>query len=400
MKVAFESIRFANAPDGVHGLLHRYFRFHISDKDLQSVGKYEVKDGAIIFDAHEKKRRRFMQLLADALRNKLICTITNNPSIYIDSVSGVPLQGSLEFGIIDRGTNLIEIRPMSGCNLQCTYCSVSEGPGGAKVRDFIIQKEYFLSEFEKIAAIKKHPIEVFIETQGEPTMYWQLPELIADLKKRDDVTKVTMVTNGTFLSPDRIDEYAQAGLDQINWSINSLDAELAEKIAGQAYDVQRVKRAVRYASDKIDCLVCPVIMKDVNEHEMEAFVEFGLSVRDNEPVVGFQNFLYYKGGRNPVEQIGWESFNERVEELERKYDTRLKLGPEDFAIVEDKQRERPFRKKDIIEVERLFPGRMSNETICKADDRVVKVIGRVPNKERFSVQIIRDKHNIFFAKAV
>ncbi|MFT4249801.1 MAG: radical SAM protein [Candidatus Woesearchaeota archaeon] len=401
MKVCFSSIRFVSAPGGgVFGVLHRFFRFFLSDESLLSVGSYVVVDGCLVFSCHEKKRTRFMQLLGVALRSDLVCTITGNPSVYIDSLSGVPLQGSLEFGIIDRGTNLIEIRPMSGCNLQCTYCSVSEGPGGVKVRDFVVEPEYFLSEFAKVASVKSAPLEVFIETQGEPTLYWQLPELISELKKRDDVVKVTMVTNGTFLSPSRIDAYVAAGLDQINWSINSLDPSLAEEIAGMPYDVERTKRAVVYASDKIDCLVCPVIMRGVNEHEMESFVEFGLSVRSVEPVVGFQNFLFYKGGRNPVEEVGWDGFTEKILELEKQFGTRLKLGPEDFSIVEDAQLPKPFKKRDVVEVERLFPGRLPNETLCKASDRVVKVIGRVPDKEKFFVRIIRDKHNIFFAKAL
>lgn len=400
MKIEFETIRFAQASEGVYGLLLRYFKFFLPNEQLAQVGDYTVEDGALVFDVHEKKRTLAMGVLAEALRERLTCTITDNPATYIDELSGVPLMGALEFGIIDRGTNLIEIRPMSGCNLQCTYCSVSEGPDGPKKHEFVIQKEYFLQEFEKLAAIKQKDIEVFIETQGEPTLYWELPQLIKELKARDDVKKVTMVTNGTLLSDKRIDEYADAGLDQINWSINALDPELAEEIAGTSYDVKRVKRAITYASTKLDVLMCPVIMKGVNEHEMEDFVEFAQTFRDEEPLVGFQNFLYYKGGRNPVTEVGWDAFNDKIAELEEKYDTRLKLDASDFAIEYDETLDKPFRKKQTIEVERLFTGRMPNETFCKANGRVVKVIGRVPDKETFPVQLIRDKHNIFLAKSV
>ncbi|MFP3179020.1 MAG: radical SAM protein, partial [Thermocladium sp.] len=34
-----------------------------------------------------------------------------------------PLVGSLAFGIIDRGTNVIEVRPTSICSLSCIFCS-------------------------------------------------------------------------------------------------------------------------------------------------------------------------------------------------------------------------------------------------------------------------------------
>ena len=398
MKLSFETIRFAQKPSGVYGLLLRYFKFFIPAEDLERVGAWRVEDGALVFDAHEKKRTLAMGLLAQALRERLVCTVTDNPAVYVDELSGVPLLGALEFGIIDRGTNLIEVRPMSGCNLQCTYCSVAEGPGGPKQREFVIQKEYFLEEFAKVAAVKTKPMEVFIETQGEPTLYWELPELIAGLRERFDVKKVTMVTNGTLLTQERLDAYVDAGLDQINWSINALDPELAEKIAGARYDVNRVKDAIVRASQKLDVLMCPVIMRGVNEQEMESFVEFAQTFRDEEPLVGFQNFLYYKGGRNPVKEVGWEGFNARLEELEKKYSTRLKLDAEDFSVEYDETLDKPFKKKEYVEVERLFAGRLGNETFCKASGRVVKVLGRVPDKERFRVQIIRDKHNIFLAK--
>ncbi len=41
--------------------------------------------------------------------------------------SEIPLIGTIMFGLIDRGTNLIQVRPTSLCNLNCPYCSVDSG---------------------------------------------------------------------------------------------------------------------------------------------------------------------------------------------------------------------------------------------------------------------------------
>ncbi len=397
MRISFETIRFAPSPQGVVGLLYRYFRFELFSDELSRIGEYAVVDGGIEFVAHEKKRSLFMGMLSEALTHRLVCTITNRPSTYIDASSGVPLYGALEFGIIDRGTNVLEIRPMSGCNLACTYCSVSEGPNGPKIRDLIIQREYFVSEFAKIAAVKKKPLEVYIETQGEPLLYWELPELIADLKRLYPVTRVTMVTNGTLLTRERVHALKEAGLDRINWSINSLRSDRAEEIAGMRYDVEQIKKMILYAKEHIDVLMCPVIMRGVNDDEFEDFIRFGLEVRSEQPVVAFQNFLYYKGGRNPVKEVSWDGFSDRIKELEAAFTTRLLLGPEDFSIEYDETFEKPFKKRDVVEVEYLFKGRLRNEAFCTAAGRIVKVIGRYPDKKRFSVRIIRDKHNVFLA---
>ncbi len=400
MRVAFETIRFFPSTNGVRGLLLKYFSFEIRDEDLRTVGPYRVQGGALEFEAHEKKYERFMGVLARALKETLTCTITKNPATYIDRTSGVPLIGALEFGIIDRGSNLIEIRPCSGCNLACTYCSVHEGPGGPKKRELLIEKDYLVDAFAEVAQVKTKPMEVFIETQGEPLLYADLPGMIRDLRARYDIVQVTMVTNGTFLTREKAQELADAGLDRINWSINSLDPERAREIAGAHYDVHRIKRLIQEVSEVLPVLMCPVIMKGVNEDEMEAFVEFAKTIKKTEPIIGFQNFLYYKGGRNPVDEMPWEDFRKQLSALENKHGVRLSVSAEDFSIVDDASLPKPFKKKHVIEVEKLFAGRMRNETFCHAQGRVVKVIGRVPDKQRFSVQLIRDKHNIFVGKVV
>ena len=400
MRVAFETIRFFPSATGVRGLLLKYFSFEITKEDLLTVGPYTVVDGGLDFEAHDKKFERFMGVLSRALKDTLFCTITKNPATYIDRTSGVPLIGALEFGIIDRGSNLIEIRPCSGCNLACTYCSVHEGPGGPKKRELVIEKDYLVEAFAEVAAVKTKPMEVFIETQGEPLLYADLPGMIRDLRARYDIVQVTMVTNGTFLTVDKAKELADAGLDRINWSINSLDPVRAREIAGAHYDIERVKKLILEVSQHIPVLMCPVIMKDLNDDEMEAFVEFAKQVKKTEPIIGFQNFLYYKGGRNPVDEMPWEAFREKLSALEEKHGVRLSVSAEDFSIVDDASLTKPFKKKQVIEVTKLFAGRMRNEMFCHASGRVVKVIGRVPDKEKFSVQLIRDKHNIFVGKAV
>ncbi|MBT4440771.1 hypothetical protein HOC98_01565, partial [archaeon] len=40
----------------------------------------------------------------------------------------IPLMGCIAFGIIDRGTNLLQVRATSMCNLNCVFCSTDSGP--------------------------------------------------------------------------------------------------------------------------------------------------------------------------------------------------------------------------------------------------------------------------------
>ncbi len=46
---------------------------------------------------------------------------TKRELVYVTRESGLPLIGHTAFGLIDRGTNLIQVRPVSGCNLNCIF---------------------------------------------------------------------------------------------------------------------------------------------------------------------------------------------------------------------------------------------------------------------------------------
>lgn len=69
--------------------------------------------------------------------------------IYVTKESGIPLIGHTAFGLIDRGTNLIQVRPVSGCNLNCIFCSVDEGHSKTRRADFIVDTDYLVEEFAK-----------------------------------------------------------------------------------------------------------------------------------------------------------------------------------------------------------------------------------------------------------
>ena len=96
--------------------------------------------------------------------------------VRIPDDAELPLIGCICFGLIDRGTNLIQVRPISGCNLNCIFCSVDEGPNSkTRVTSYVVDLDYLMEWFIEIAKFKgnKH-IEAHIDGTGEPTLYPQL----------------------------------------------------------------------------------------------------------------------------------------------------------------------------------------------------------------------------------
>ena len=95
----------------------------------------------------------------------------------------LPLIGLIQAGLIDRGTNLIQIRPISGCNLSCIFCSVDEGPKSkTRITSYKIDPDYLMEWVKEIAAFKSnHNLEMHIDGCGEPTLHPQLTEIVQNL---------------------------------------------------------------------------------------------------------------------------------------------------------------------------------------------------------------------------
>ena len=137
-------------------------------------------------------------------------------------------------------------------------------------------------------------------------------------------------------------------------------------------------------------------MKGLNDNEIHNIIEFIIKIRKNGfPLLGIQNFLEYKLGRNPVKQASWEDFNKLMEKWEKKHKINLK---EDsfYHIFKTKKLEKPFRKGDLVKAEIICQDRYSHQRIAKFNDRVI-AISKCDAKqgEIVKTRIIRDKHNIF-----
>jgi uncharacterized Fe-S cluster-containing radical SAM superfamily enzyme len=174
----------------------------------------------------------------------------------------LPLIGCIAFGLIDRGTNLIQVRPISGCNLNCIYCSVDKGPKSkTRISSFIVNPEYLMDWFKELVAFKRSEnIEAHIDGAGKPALHPKFKEIVAKLAEVKNVKVISLQTNGTLIKEKWISELAELGLSRINLSINALNDELAKKISGsESYDVKRiVKLAEEVAQSSISLLLAPV----------------------------------------------------------------------------------------------------------------------------------------------
>ena len=430
--LSYEGMTFQEREEYIRVFFQRYFYFDIPRKDLDVLKLRSVERDALAFGIPEKKAHNKVQLLLEQGFQRLKNNLTDRHATYIHHGLGIPLMGNNAFGVVDRGSNIIEIKPVTGCNLKCVFCSVKEGrdPETMGWEDYVVERSYLVQETAKIAAIKKHPVEINIGPQGEPLLYPEMVELVRDLKGIPNVSVISVNTNGVLLNPALIDKLAEAGLTRINLSLHALKQDLAQELMGAQYSLKHILDVIEYAKTKLAVLIAPVLVPGMNEGEMKGLVELSQRVKQEStaksqsrfPTIGIQNFLNYKHGRNVAKAKPWEEFFADLQKLEKDTGANLLLkqgkpgadgNPNPFSIHPEETLPKPFVKDEIIEAVVKCPGRYPGEMIAVARGRNITIIAGGDSKDGKSsrdrgdggntskigstvhLRIVRDKHNIF-----
>ncbi|NAW69503.1 GTP 3',8-cyclase MoaA [Vibrio sp. V27_P1S3P104] len=155
------------------------------------------------------------------------------------------------------------------CNFKCTYC-LPDGyqPSGKKNSSFLT-----LPEIHRIVSAFAHcgTSKVRI-TGGEPSLRKDFTEIIHTVAGEKGIEKVATTTNGYRMAKG-IDEWRQAGLTDINVSVDSLDPRMFQQITGENrfYQVmQGIDRAFEVGFEQVKVNV--VLMKNLNAQTMPQFL--------------------------------------------------------------------------------------------------------------------------------
>ncbi len=155
------------------------------------------------------------------------------------------------------------------CNFRCTYC-LPDGYEGRPDQAFLS-----LDEIRRVCsafgAAGTRKIRI---TGGEPSVRKDLPEIIRTVKATPGIEKVAITTNGYRL-PELIDEWADAGLDALNLSIDSLDPGVFQAITGHSRLhelLDGLDRAITLgiASIKVNA----VMLRGLNDKQLAPFLDW------------------------------------------------------------------------------------------------------------------------------
>lgn len=397
-RLEFQNLAFEDKGDKIRVSLLISFYFEIPKEELEKIGLKNVKPHALEFEG--EKVHKFGIIMSKYMPS-LINKLNNRPTTYVHMNSGIPLLGCLYFGIIDKGTNVLELKPNTGCNVACIFCSVDEGKEGRRNHDFVVECDYLLEETEKLIDFKtkdyEGKIDIYINPHGEPMLYADITRLVSGLRSIPRVGKIIIITNGTLLTEQRVDKLEKAGLTQFNISISALDIKKARGLMGtEAYNAERVKDIIGYIITRpnIDVAITPVYLQKINDEEIEKIILFAKQIGCRN--IGIQNFLMNRRGKNPAKELSWDEFYKKLEAWEERFDVVLK---HDLELDDTQEYSRPFRRGEVIKADIKCDGRSEDEKIAVAKSRCI-LVPNCSTTGEVRLRIIKANHNLFVGEVI
>lgn len=338
-----------------------------------------------------------------------------NRIIYVLD-SHEPLLGLLPIGVIDRGTNVIQVRPTTLCPLNCIFCSVDAGPFSRhRWAEYIVSLETMVRTVEYVVKYKGGGLEALIDTVGDPLTYPYLPDLIRKLKEMPMISSVAIETHGALLTMGIVEKLEKAGLDRINLSIDTLDKEKARYLQGvKWFNVGSVVKMAEYIVENtsIDLHVTPVWIPGVNDRDVIEVVKWALRIGAGKkwPPVTIQKYNVHKYGRRVpgVKPMGWREFWRRLELLEKELGVRLRWSMQEWGMKYMPRIPSPLRRGDIVVAELLGRGWLKGEYLgfIPSKRRFVTITGlrfnevNAWNRRRFYIKITEDKDGIYMGRFI
>lgn len=177
-----------------------------------------------------------------------------------------------------RKINYLRVSVTDLCNLRCKYCMPEGG---------ILKKDHLeilsIEEMEEIIGVfEKMGITKLRFTGGEPLVKKGLPQLIRYASKLPNINDISITTNGILL-----EEYAyelkKAGLNRVNISLDSLNAEKFKEMS-RGGNLNRVLSGIEKAREVglTPIKINVVLIGGFNDVEIPNFIEWtkeGIDVR-------------------------------------------------------------------------------------------------------------------------
>lgn len=182
----------------------------------------------------------------------------------------VPLQDRFQ-----RSLRELRVSVIDRCNFRCTYCMPADSLHG---RGVFLPLEKLLTDHEIVDLVRAF-VDLGVRklrlTGGEPLLRPGLPALVEQLAAIPELKDIALTTNGVML-PRLAGDLAEAGLDRITVSLDTLDPDVLAEMSGgkacleQILDGIEAARSAGFNPLKINT----VVQNGVNDHTVMDLVEY------------------------------------------------------------------------------------------------------------------------------
>ena len=164
---------------------------------------------------------------------------------------------------------VVALDPSSACNFRCKFCPTGDhglihSTGRYQgIMDFRVYQKVIDDLVEFDAPIKT----LRLYKNGEPLVHPRFAEMVAYARQSGHVLRIDTTTNGALLTPELSHDIVDAGIDQINISVNGMSSEQMEFYTRTAVDfgqyVEQLRELFRYAK----------AVEERNGHHCEIFIK-------------------------------------------------------------------------------------------------------------------------------
>ena len=176
------------------------------------------------------------------------------------------------------------VDPASHCNFKCRFCptghlALIEGTGR-------YQGPMAFDTFKKIVddlQAFNEPVRVLrLYKEGEPLMNKRFAEMVQYARNSDKIDRIDTTTNGVLLTPKTSEKIIDAGIDQINISVNGVANEQFVDLVRTKVNFDRFVENIKYLySIRGKCeLYVKAIKENLSEDDQKRFLDIFGDIAD------------------------------------------------------------------------------------------------------------------------
>lgn len=169
----------------------------------------------------------------------------------------------------------VRISVTDRCNFRCSYCMPKEIYNS----EYQFFKKNEILSFEEIIRLSKIFSSLGTKkirlTGGEPLLRKNIHILVKHLKEIENISDISMTTNGVLLSEKKANLLKESGLNRLTVSLDTLNPENFSEISGSKYSPENVLEGINNAINAgfENIKINMVVKKNVNHKDIIPLLE-------------------------------------------------------------------------------------------------------------------------------